>query len=120
MVSTDLSNGFGSIDVDTIFDTLYGVYKIDAGVAAFTAYATKYRSQELKPQPPKTAEVGIAQGLSDSGGIFSLGMAVAILAVVPERYGALMAAYLNDLLTVVIGNSVDMTLDAARQLVERL
>ena len=65
MLASDLSNSFGSIDVDTLYRSLLA-YGVESGTARFLAYVTKYRLQELKPGPPVPANVGSCQGKPDS------------------------------------------------------
>ena len=116
----DLSNAFGSVDVDSVLSALHRVYQLDLGLSAFLAYSTKFRSQVVESAPPATAKVGTAQGKPDSGQIFSLVFAVAILQARPDLRDMVLSAYADDSTTGLFGSDIGSATTAARRWIESL
>ena len=63
----DLEKAFGSVNVDTVFDSLYRVYHVDPGVAAFLAYTTKFQTRILG-KLERVAKVWTPQGSCNTRG----------------------------------------------------
>ena len=113
LVSTDLSNTFGSVDLNTIFPILHRIYKVDIDAATTIAYTAKYRTQKLKPLDAKMAEVGIAQGMPDSGGIPAI-------SADPGSNKVVHSAYHDDQNSVIIRPTLEQAIDDARSWSDRL
>ena len=111
----DLSNAFGSVDVDSVFSALHRVYQLDLGLSAFLAYCTKFRLQVVESAPPATAKVGTAQGKPDSGQLFSLMFGIAILQARPDLRDMILSAYADDSTTSLYGPDERSAATAARQ-----
>ena len=62
LLELDLSNAFGSLDPNLLFEVLVDVYHIEAGVAAFLAFSTKFRSQTMDRTRYTETRVGAPQG----------------------------------------------------------
>ena len=119
-VASDVSNAFGSVDMDTIFDALHTVYRIEPGTAAFLALVTKKRQQTLGPLPPRTAQVGTAQGKPDSGQIFNLVFGVPILASKPAEMSTVQSSFSDDATSFGASDSIRGAAEQAQKWCQRV
>ena len=97
IINTDLSNAFGSVDLDTLFESLYRTFHVEPGIAAFLAYSTKYRCQTVGDLLARLVEVGVSQGRADCPQLFQLTYAVPLLAALEcIQYSIMVSMWIDD------------------------